>query len=61
MSNEPKLKKENDISLEAMIIDEMIKENCSLKDAVKLVSEKNNNISKKEVYNASLNLKKMMN
>lgn len=61
LSNEPKLKKENDISLEAMIIDEMIKENCSLKDAVKLVSEKNNNISKKEVYNASLNLKKMMN
>ena len=47
-----------DLSVESMIIDEMIKENCTMKDAIKLVSEKHK-INKNNVYNASLNLKKI--
>ena len=49
----------NDISMEALIIDEMIKNNCTMKDAIKLVSEKYH-INKNMVYNASLNIKKIM-
>ena len=45
-------------SLEGMIIDEMISSNMNMKDAIKTVSEKNR-ISKSDVYDASLNLKKM--
>ncbi len=50
--------KSDDLSIESMIIDEMIKSNCTMKDAVKLVSEKHH-INKNEVYNASLNIKKL--
>ena len=46
------------LSIESMIIDEMIKANCTMKDAIKLVSEKYR-INKNEVYNASLNIKKL--
>lgn len=61
INNEVKeIETENKLSLEALIIDEMIKNNCSLKEAISYVTEKNNNVSKKEVYNASLNLKKML-
>ena len=49
----------DNISNEALIIDEMVKANCTMKDAVKIVSEKYH-ISKNEVYNSSLNLKKLM-
>lgn len=44
-------------SCEALIVDEMIKNNCTMKDAIKLVSEKYK-INKNDVYGASLNLKK---
>jgi len=55
-----KTKKEKEvISIEALIVNEMIKDNnLTMKDAIKIVSEKylyNKNL----VYNASLNLKKM--
>ncbi len=50
--------KSDDLSIESMIIDEMIKSNCTMKDAIKLVSEKHH-INKNEVYNASLNIKKL--
>lgn len=62
ISNEVKEEKSDDtISLEAMIIDTMIKENCSIKDAVNILNKKCENISKKDIYNASLNLKKITN
>ncbi len=48
------------ISLEAKIVEEMKLNNCSLKEAVKKVSDKDNDISKKDVYNAGLNLKNMI-
>lgn len=51
-------KKIDELSIESMIIDEMIKSNCSMKEAIKLVSEKHK-INKNEVYNASLNIKKL--
>lgn len=51
--------KEDIYSLESLIIDEMVKSNCTMKDAIKLVSEKYK-IGKNEVYNASLNLKKIL-
>lgn len=49
--------KKSPISLEALLIDEIIKEKVSLKEAIDLVNNKNENISKKDIYNASLNLK----
>lgn len=52
------LEEENKRSIESLIVDEMVKNNCTMKDAVKLVSEKYD-VSKNEVYNVSLNLKKM--
>ena len=48
----------DNISVESMIVDEMIKNDCTVKDAIKMVSEKNR-INKNIVYNASLNLKKL--
>ena len=47
-------------SNEALIIDEMIKSNCTMKEAIKIVSEKYK-INKNEVYNSSLNIKRIMN
>ncbi len=59
--NEPLLiDKDESLSLEAQIINEMKMNNCSLKEAINFVSAKNDNISKKDIYNASLNLKKML-
>lgn len=54
------LNENENISIEALIIDEMIKNNCTLKEAISLVSSKNKNVSKKDVYNASLNLKNII-
>ncbi len=46
------------VSIEALIVDEMKSNKCSVKEAIKLVSDKYN-LSKNEIYEASLNLKKM--
>ena len=46
------------LSIESLNDDEMIKSNCSMKEAIKLVSEKYK-ISKNLVYNASLKLKSL--
>ncbi len=56
--NNTVIDKKDDYSMESMIIDEIIKNNCTMKDAIKIVSEKYR-INKNEVYNASLNLKKI--
>ncbi len=44
-------------SIESMLVDTMINNNCTLKEAVDFVNKNNSNISKKEIYNASLKLK----
>ncbi len=56
-----KIKEENkdDYCIEAMIVDEMIKNNCTMKDAIKIVSDKYK-INKNIVYNSSLNLKSIL-
>ena len=46
--------------MEGLIIDEMIKNSCTMKEAVKLVSEKYL-YPKNKVYDASLNIKKIVN
>ena len=53
-------KEEIEISLEALIVDYMIKNNCSSKEAIKGISEKNKNIRKNDLYEASLNLKNLL-
>ena len=52
-------KSSSEHSTESLIIDEMVYNNCSMKDAIKLVSEKYN-IPKNNVYQASLNLKNIL-
>ena len=48
------------LSVEAIIVDVMLKQKCTIKDAVKYIaSESSYDFSKNEVYAASLNLKKM--
>lgn len=57
ISNEPVHDKKEEICVEALIVDAMIKHDCSLKEAVKIVNEQHANLSKKDIYNAGLNLK----
>lgn len=47
-------------SIEAMLIDVMIKENCSMKEAIKILNDKVKSLKKNSIYEASLNLKKIM-
>ena len=47
---------EEKISYEALIVDEIIKNKCTIKDAIKLVSDKYH-YNKNDIYKASLNLK----
>ena len=58
IEKEQEIKKDEELSIESLIINEMIKTNSTMKDSVKLVSEKYK-INKNEVYNASLNIKKL--
>lgn len=52
-------KEQNELSIEAMLIDKIVKEKVTMKEAIKLVSDESK-ISKTEVYNASLNIKKVL-
>ncbi|MGM9879187.1 MAG: 16S rRNA (cytidine(1402)-2'-O)-methyltransferase [Bacilli bacterium] len=47
------------MSIEALIVDEMIKNGLSLKDAVNRVNNNFDDISKKDIYNAGINLKEL--
>lgn len=51
---------DNSLSIEAMIIDKMISNNISMKEAIDLVNNKNKDLHKKDIYNASLNLKNIL-
>lgn len=52
--------KKEEISTEALLIDTMIKYNISMKDAIEKLNELSDNLSKKDIYNASLNIKKII-
>ena len=56
--NKESIDNSEELSIESMIVDEMIKSNCTMKDAIKQVSEKYK-INKNMVYNSSLDLKKL--
>ena len=58
--NNNNVETKEDVSIESLIIDEIIKNNCTMKDAIKIVSDKYR-YPKNAVYNASLNLKKYLN
>ncbi|MCL2841712.1 MAG: 16S rRNA (cytidine(1402)-2'-O)-methyltransferase [Defluviitaleaceae bacterium] len=50
---------ENVSSIESQLVDIMVKEENNLKDAAKVLHEKNSKLSKKEIYSAMLKLKNM--
>lgn len=60
ISNEKENIKEDNISIESLILNEIINNNCSIKDAVNSLNNKNKNLSKKDIYNAGINLKNIM-
>lgn len=60
IQNEKEDEKESAISIEAMLVDIIIKEKRTIKDAIKILNEKQKDISKKDIYNASLNLKEIL-
>ncbi len=60
ISNKPEKLEKSNISVEAMLIDVMVKENCSVKEAIGILNKQNDGISKKDIYNASLNLKDVL-
>lgn len=58
--SEKKESLEIDLSIEALLIDKIIKENCNMKDAVRSLSDEVKSLKKNQIYEASLNLKKIM-
>lgn len=50
---------EKERTIEGLLIDIMINNNCSLKEAI-IILNNSSNLKKNEIYNASLNLKKIM-
>lgn len=54
-------KEKQNISIESRLIDIIVKDNITLKEAVELLNKENKSLSKKEIYNASLNLKDIFN
>ena len=55
-----KEKEEIKLSLESLIIDKVIKDSISIKEAIDILSKEYKDISKKDFYNASLNIKKII-
>lgn len=52
--------KQETISLEALLIDKLVKEHISLKEAVEKLNNEYKNLRKKDLYQASLNLKEIL-
>lgn len=59
IEKEGRILEKSDISLEALLVNEMIKENIGLRDATNKLNNDLDDVSKKEIYNAGLNLKKL--
>ena len=47
------------LSIEALLVDKIIKEGCTLKEAITKVNKENANLTRSAIYEASLNLKKI--
>lgn len=52
---------EEDNSLESLIVNTIIKNNCSIKEAIDIICEKNKKIKKNDLKEASIRLKKIFN
>lgn len=59
IEKESVLEKDNNISIEAMLVDYMIKNSVTLKEAISGLKKENNTLSKSNIYDASLNIKKI--
>lgn len=59
IEKEGRILEKSDIFVEALLVNEMIKENLSLRDATNKLNNDLDDVSKKEIYNAGLNLKKI--
>ena len=56
-----KKEEEEEISLEGLLMDKIVKESCTMKEGIsKLAIEYKDKFSKKEIYNASLTIKKIL-
>ena len=51
---------ELDSSIESKLIDIIVKENKSIKEAVDILNSTNKDLRKKDIYNAGLNLKNII-
>ena len=58
-NEEEKVSSDEDISMEALLIDTMIKNNLDMKSAINYLNQNNKNIKKNDIYKASLNLKEL--
>lgn len=59
IEKEVRILEKSDMSVEALLVNEMIKENLSLRDATNKLNNDLDDVSKKDIYNAGLNLKKL--
>lgn len=57
IETENKSIKEEKLSIQAQLIDIIIKNNVTIKEAINILNNSDNTLSKKDIYNASLNLK----
>ena len=57
---ENKKKEEQSILIESQLVDLVIKNKITVKEAIELLNKENKDLSKKEIYNASLNLKSIL-
>lgn len=55
----PACEEKEKLSAEALLVDEIVKSGCSLKEAINSVKAKNSDLSKNDIYKASLNLKEI--
>ncbi len=60
ISNDQVKKEKEEISIEALIVDAMVKNNISIKEAVNIINKEKTDLSKKDIYNAGLNLKDVL-
>lgn len=60
ISNDWVKEEKEEISIEALIVDAMVKNNISVKEAVNIINKEKTDLSKRDIYNAGLNLKDIL-
>lgn len=59
IEKEGRILEKNEMSIEALLVNEMINGDLSLRDAINKLNNDLDDVSKKDIYNAGLNLKKL--